>query len=109
MSLLNWIETQSAARQIAAWGAEVAQQCQAEVALRLGQNVHRLSLPAARGYIRARSASVLDQEMLVLVESTHCSGAVAAAVRQTAMDEIIRMAMGDLLKVSRPHGQRKAA
>jgi hypothetical protein len=109
MLLLKWLRVQTATRQIAAWGAEVAQQCQAEVALRLGQTVHRLSLAAACGYIRARAATVLDQEMIVLVQRTHCQAMVAVAVRQRAMEEIVRMAMGDLLKVSPSQMHRKAA
>jgi hypothetical protein len=109
MSLLNWLPSPIANRHINAWGVEVAQQCQSEVALRLGQSVHRLSLSAARGYIQARSATVLDEEIALLVEQTGCTSAVAIAVRHQAMDEIIRMAVGDLLKTTHSAVLRKAA
>ncbi|HZZ29678.1 MAG TPA: hypothetical protein VFE46_16895 [Pirellulales bacterium] len=109
MALLNWLQSPASPRQIAAWGLEVAQQCQNEVALRLGQTVHRLSLPAARGYIRARAAAVLEEEMNLLLERTGCSSALAAAIRNRAMDDIVRMAIGDVLKTARPLVQRKAA
>ena len=54
MSLANWILPSVSEQQVATWGMEVARGCQADVALRLGPAVRRMSLLEARGYIQAR-------------------------------------------------------
>jgi hypothetical protein len=111
MSLRSWFASARQTNQVAAWGAEIAQNAQADVAARLGYAVQQMSLPEARGYIRARLAAVLDDEMEILTQHAFCSPSLKQAIRQWASDEIVRMTIGDLLKTGRPAVQvlRRAA
>jgi hypothetical protein len=119
MSLWSRMFSSVSTRQISNWAVEVARRCQIEVAHRLEDSIHRMSLPEARGYIRARSARVIDAEMALVCRRTGCQSAVAAAIRERAVEETIRLAIGDLLRATRravatekttvPSPQRKAA
>ncbi len=110
MSLFASFFRPAGGKQVTAWAVEVARRCHAAVSIRLGQQVYRMNLPEARGYIRARSAHVLDGELVLLRERTGCDAAVAQAVRERAFDEVIRLAIGDLLKATRTAAPlRKAA
>jgi hypothetical protein len=109
MALANWLRFPATPRQIAVWAAEVAQHCVADVAARLGPAAGSMSLPEARGYIRARLAAVLDAEMLLLHKQIGCNPKLELAVRCQATDEIVRMTIGDLLKTTHRHTLRKAA
>jgi hypothetical protein len=68
-----------------------------------------MSLPEARGYVRARAAVVIDDELAVFIRDTGCQPAVAKAVRECAVEEVTRMAIGDLLRAVRQVPMRKAA
>jgi hypothetical protein len=109
MLLMNWLRVSATSRRIAAWAVEIAQRCQADVAARLSPAALRMSKPEACGYIRARAAAVLDQEMLLLADHLAGNLSLELAVRQQAGDEIVRMTLGDLLKAARPQIARKAA
>src|SRR5215831_579893 len=76
MSLFGWMQRSISAQQVVAWGAEVARKCQGAVAQRLTAT-NRLTLTEARGYIRARSATVLDQEIARLRATTGCGQLMA--------------------------------
>jgi len=52
---------------------------------------------------------VLEVEMDLLETQTGCGAKLAAAVRQRAMSEIVRLAIGDVLKATRHTPLRKAA
>lgn len=108
MALANWFGLPVTPRQIAGWATEVAQHCQADVAARLGPVARGMSLAEARGYIRARLAVVLDQEMPLLAQHIGSDLQLELAVRQQAIDEIVRMTIGDLLKTQK-HVSRRAA
>ena len=101
MSLLHWLRRPLLVRQVAIWGIEIARRCHPQVSVRLGQNMYRISIPEARGYIRARCAAVLDDEIGLLAQQTGCDPAMALAVRRRAVIEITRLAIGDLLKATR--------
>lgn len=101
MSLVNWIRRPLVVRQVAIWGVEVARRCHSQVSVRLGQRMYRISLPEARGYIRARCAAVLDDEIVLLLQQTGCDPALAFAVRRRAVHELTRLALGDRLKATR--------
>ncbi len=101
MFIRNWFRRRRPADEIAAWGTEVARHCHHEVALRLGQAMYRMSLPAARGYIRSRAAAVLDREIAMLVEQSKGRPALVLAVREQATEQVVRMAIGDMLQLSR--------
>jgi hypothetical protein len=101
MFIRNWFRRRRPADEIAAWATEVARHCHQEVALRLGQAMYRMSLPAARGYIRSRAAAVLDREIAMLVEQSKCRPALMLAVREQATEQVVRMAIGDMLQISR--------
>ncbi len=110
MSLINWMRRPLLVRQVAIWGIEVARRCHPLASVRLGQNIYRMSVPEARGYIRARCAEVLDEEIVLLQQQTGCEPAMAAAVRRRAVLELTRLAIGDLLKAARrPPAIRRAA
>jgi hypothetical protein len=110
MAFRNWFRRRRPAEEIAAWATEVARRCHHEVALRLGQAMCRMSLPQARGYIRARAAAVLDQEIAVLIEQCKCRPVLLLAVREQANEQVVRMAIGDMMQLSRqPTPVRKAA
>jgi len=109
MLFANWLGASLSPRRVAAWATEVAQHCQADVAARLGPTFHLMSLSEARGYIRARAAAVLDQEILLLADPIGRNPELQLAVRRQATDEIVRMTLGDLLKASRRQIGRKAA
>ena len=109
MSLFGWMQRSVSAQQVAAWGADVARKCQASVAERLTA-MRQLTLTEARGYIRARAATILDQEIARLQATTGCPQLMAIAVRDHATEEVIRMAIGDMLKAVRQSQPiRKAA
>jgi hypothetical protein len=63
--------------------------------------MYDMTLPEARGYIRARSAAVVEGEVLLLVQRVGCQPTAIAVVQQRAIEEVVRMAMGDLLKATR--------
>jgi hypothetical protein len=109
MSLLNWLFHSAAPQQLNAWAMEVARRSSDAVAVRLSPAMRRMSLSQCRGYIQARAATVLDVEMDLLQEQTGCGPNLAAAVRQRALSEIVRLAIGDLLKATRQAPLRKAA
>jgi hypothetical protein len=100
MSLFSWMQRSVSAQQVVAWGIEVARKCHGEVAERLTAT-HQLSLTEARGYIRARSATILDQEIARLQATTGCGQLMAIAVRAHATEEVIRMSIGEILKAMR--------
>ena len=101
MSLFNWMQRPLVVRQVAVWGVEVARRAHPQLSICLGQQVYRMSLHEARGYIRARAAAVLDDEIALLAEQTGCDAEMAAAVGRRAMHELCRLAIGDLLKATR--------
>ena len=69
-----------------------------------------MSLPQARGYIRARAATVLDQEVAQLIEQAKSRPALVLAARDSAMEQTVRLAIGDLLQIARqPLAERRAA
>lgn len=101
MSIWNQLIRPATARQISNWSVEVARRCQTDVASRLSSSIHRMSLPEARGYIRARSAGLIDAQIAELGQRTDCQGQVALAIRERAIEETIRLAIGDLLRSTR--------
>ncbi len=110
MWLRNWFRPSDSTQQVIAWAVDVARNCHAGIALRLDQAMYRMSLPEARGYIRARSAAVVMQEVASLQQRATFKLAVAQIIRKRATEEVVRMAMGDLLKATRQSpAVRKAA
>jgi hypothetical protein len=109
MLFASWLRASLSPRRVAAWATEVAQHCQADVAARLGPAFHMMSLSEAKGYIRARTAAVLDQQIMLLADPIGNNPELQLAVRRQATDEIVRMTLGDLLKASRRQVVRKAA
>lgn len=109
MPFAHWFARRHSARQISRWAVEVARRCHDAVAARLSSQVHQMSLPAARGYIRARAALVIDDEVALFIRDTNCQPAVAVAVRECAIEEVTRLAVGDLLRSVRQSPLRKAA
>jgi len=109
MSFLSWLFPSVSQQQIHTWAMEVARRSSEGVAVRLSPVMRRMSLSECRGYIQARAATVLDMEMDLLEEQTSCGPSLAAAVRQRAVSEIVRLAIGDLLKATRQAPLRKAA
>ncbi len=101
MSLWTRIFRPNHSRQISNWAVEVARRCQIEVASRLGDSISFMSLPEARGYIRARSARVIDAEMTLVCRRTGCQNMIAAAIREQAVEETIRLAIGEMLRATR--------
>jgi hypothetical protein len=101
MSLWSRLFSSVSTRQVSNWAVEVARRCQIEVAHRLNDSIHRMSLPEARGYIRARAARVIDAEMSLVRRRTGCQESIAAAIRERAVEETIRLAIGDLLRATR--------
>ena len=81
MALMNCLR-RPLVGQVAVWGVEVARRCHPLLAVRLGQKMYRLSLSEARGYIRARSAAVLDEQIALLQQQTSCDPEMAVAVRR---------------------------
>jgi hypothetical protein len=109
MPLLNWLLPSVPPQQLNAWAMEVARRSQDAIAARLSPAMRRMTLSECRGYIHARAAAVLEVELDLLEEQTGCGPNLAAAVRQRAMSEIVRLAIGDLLKTTRQAPVRKAA
>ena len=109
MPLLNWLLPSVLPQQLHAWAMEVARRSQDSVAARLSPAMRRMTLSECRGYIHARAAAVLEVELDLLEKQTGCGANLAAAVRQRAMSEIVRLAIGDLLKTTRQAPVRKAA
>ena len=110
MKLRNWFRRRRPTEEIAARATEIARRCHREVTLRLGLAMHRMSLPQARGYIRARAVTLIDDEMAILVAQSKCQPALLLAVREQATEHVVRMAIGDMLQLSRQSTPlRKAA
>jgi hypothetical protein len=101
LSIWNQLIRPATARQISNWSVEVARRCQTEVASRLSSSIHRMSLPEARGYIRARSARFIKAEIPELSLRTDSQAAGPDAIRERAIEETIRLAIGDLLRATR--------
>ena len=78
MPLFDWFRPHASALQITTWAVDVARRCQPDVARRLSPDIHRMSFAEARGYVRARSASLLDDEISQLRQRTACHPALAA-------------------------------
>jgi hypothetical protein len=109
MPLLNWLLPPFPPQQLHAWAMEVARRSQDAIAARLSPAMRRMTLSECRGYIHARAAAVLEDELDLLEKQTGCGANLAAAVRQRAMSEIVRLAIGDLLKTTRQSPLQKAA
>jgi hypothetical protein len=110
MWLASLLQHPASTQQLVAWATDLARRCHDGVALRLDQAMYRMSLPEARGYIRARSAQVIEQEIATLQQRTGLQPAVVPIVRKRATEEVVRMAMGDLLKATRQSpAHRRAA
>src|SRR5262245_19456114 len=109
MPLLNWFLPSVPSQQLNAWAMEVARRSQDGVTARLGPSMRRMSLSECRGYIQARAATVLDVELDLLQQQTGCGANLAAVVRQRAVAEIVRLAIGGLLKATRQAPLREAA
>ncbi len=110
MWIPSWLQRSPSSQQLVAWAVDVARSCHASVAQRVGDAMYQMSMPEARGYIRARSASVVEQEVALLQQRIGCQMAVATVIRKRATEEVVRMAMGDLLKATRQSSAvRKAA
>ena len=109
MKLRNWFRRRRPSEEIAVRATEIARRCHREVTLRLSQAMHRMSLPQARGYIRARAVSLIDDEMAVLAKQAKCQPALLFAVREQATEHVVRMAIGDMLQFSRQTSQLKKA
>jgi hypothetical protein len=101
MSLATWFQKAPSAQQLIAWAVDVARGCHASVAQRLSPAMYEMTLPEARGYIRARASEVVEREVVRLQERFGTQPGVVAVVRLRATEEVIRMAMGDLLKATR--------
>jgi hypothetical protein len=110
MWLPTWLRRSISTNQLLSWAVDVARQCHDAVSARLSPAIFEMSLSEARGYVRARSAAVLDEEIARLQKRTGCQASLLAIVRDRGSDELIRMTMGDLLKAMRqPQQVRKAA
>jgi len=109
MPLLNWILPSVPSQQISAWAMEVARRSQDTVAARLSPAMRWMTLPESRGYILARATAVVDVEIDLLQQQTGCAAKIATAVRRRAIAEIVRLAIGDLLKSTRQSPLQKAA
>jgi len=109
MKLRNWFRPRRPTDEIAARATEIARRCHREVTLRLSQAMHRMSLPQARGYIRARAVAVLDDEIAMLAAQAKCQPTLILAVREQATEHVVRMAIGDMLQLSRQTSQLKKA
>ena len=109
MSLLRWIVPQASPQQITAWAAELARDCHDAVAARLGPAIGRMGLASARGYIQSRASRVLDEPLEQLKDRAGMAQTVASVVRQAAIDEIVRLAIGDLIKATNALPRRAAA
>jgi hypothetical protein len=101
MSLFAWFRQAPSAQQLIAWAVDVARSCHAGVAQRLSPMMYDMTLPEARGYIRARGAEVVESEVVALARRMGLQPPVVAVVKQRATEEVIRMAMADLLKATR--------
>jgi hypothetical protein len=107
MMFLNWLRTSATPHRIRARATEIAQRCQDDVAARLSPIARHMSLPEARGYIRARAAAVVEEELLA--ENFAHNLELQVAVRGAVIDEIIRMTLGEIVKIPRPQFVRQAA
>ena len=87
MLFASWLRTSLSPRRVAAWATEVAQHCQADVAARLRPTFHAMSLSEAKGYIRARAAAVLDQQIMLLADPIGSNPELQLAVRKQATEQ----------------------
>src|SRR5262245_17501813 len=101
MPLATWFRPAPSTQQLIAWAVDVARGCHTSVAQRLTPAMYEMTLPEARGYIRARSAEVVQREVVRLSERIGTQPGVVAVITHRATEEVIRMAMGDLLKATR--------
>ncbi len=99
MSLLRWIVPQASPQQITAWAAELARDSHDWVADRLGAAIRQMSLSSARGYVQSRASLILDEQIELLKDRANIQPAVVSAIRQAAIDEIVRLAIGDLIQI----------
>jgi hypothetical protein len=109
MWLASLLRHTASTQQLVAWATDIARSCHDSVALRLDRAMYRMSMPEARGYIRARSAAVVEQEISLLQKRTGLQPAVVPIVRKRATEEVVRMAMGDLLKATRQSAAHRRA
>ncbi len=100
MIFVNWLRTSSTRHRVVAWATEIAQRCQGDVAARLSPSVRLMSMHEARGYIRARAAAIVEEELLA--ENLTGSAEMQSAVRHAVVDEIVRMTLGEIVKIARP-------
>ena len=99
--LATWFRPAPSTQQLIAWAVDVARGCHANVAERLAPAMYEMTLPEVRGYIRARAAEVVEREVVRLEERIGTQASIVAIVKHRATEEVIRMAMGDLLKATR--------
>lgn len=107
MMFVNWLRASATPHRIVAWATEIAQRCQGDVAACLSPSARQMSLPEVRGYIRARAAAIVEEELLA--ENLASNSELQLAVRRAAIDEIVRMTLGEIVKIVRPQISRQAA
>src|SRR5215211_2570878 len=88
MSLATWFKQAPSTQQLIAWAVDVARGCHAKVGQRFSPLMYDMTLPEARGYIRARAAEVVEAEVLLLEQRTGCQPASIAIVKQRAAEEV---------------------
>ncbi len=107
MMFVNWLRASAARHRVVAWATEIAQRCQGDVAARLSSSVRLMGLHEARGYIRARAAAIIEEELLA--ENLTGNAEMQSAVHRAVIDEIVRMTLGEIVKITRPQIIRQAA
>jgi len=112
MLILNFLVRRRTQREIARLASDVARRSRLAVWERVYHDLGHMNVPEARGYIRARSADLLQQEADAVIERhPEWSDESCQDLLAQAKDKIVHLIVGDMLKLGQNHFEavRRAA
>lgn len=112
MNLWNWIAELVGLPTIESSATEIAHRCLPQVWQRVRQNIVPMSLSQARGYLRARSLLVIDQEIATAsAQDKTIAGYDQSELTDLVMERVVKLGLQETLESSRrrPVARRRAA
>lgn len=106
---LQLLRDRTLLRQTKKQALTIAEQSKEAVRERLGNAVYTMDIPEARGYVKARAAAVIRQQVTQLLGKRHrFSDRMVARMHQLATERVIHLTLVDLLSEGK-EGRRLAA
>ncbi len=90
-------------------GGEIARECREDLWGQVEHRIEGMSIPEARGYIRARAAGIVENFATGAMERRSLRPELRPRVLEAAVDRLVGLALHDALSVAVPAGARNRA